>query len=547
MRLPKLMIFANATRSSQSSSETLSRTVVRSCLKPVQLQLVSAMLLFVFCTSLPGQGKYDSIQAPVARIQWSKRIGVKRYRLQIASDERFSDVFFDGLITGYEYVARDLAPGRYYWRVAPSESETGEFLKAVPFEVRAQVAEKPPVPVNIVARRNVVPGWLAATGEITRPMAVRLRTGFPPDFIGVNSEGTVYALDGSRGIALWTARFRLNAQVGERARTHEKQFAPLIIGSMTASSRVIVAFDKGVRALDGPTGRELWSTEIASHATSGLVVDIGRNSEPEVYLLDEKLDTLFVLDGNTGKVETQSKLRDEAIGPPVLLAGGEFRGLLIPTKGGSIEVRKFNGDYVRRVEVGSDITTPPVVVETSHGVFMLVGTKDGLATFDTAGFQSLGRIAIGDDYPIGVLAVADLDGDQSSVAVMITDRGRVVAIDVAHEKIKWSADVANEATSAAFADVNDDGRLDVLLAGRNSFAVALSGVDGSLIWQSSEEGFAGASVKSQPCPRSLATAKISDNRLIVVGTDLSLAGLQAREITKTTPKSNTQTAKSNKQ
>lgn len=542
------MIFAHTRFSSKSSSETWLRTVVRSCtLKSVLLQLVSAMLLFVFCTSLPGQKKYASIQAPVARIQWSKQLGVERYRLQIASDEQFSDVFFDGLITGDEYVTRDLAPGRYYWRVAPSKSETGKFLKAVPFEVRAQVAEKPPLTLNILTRGNVVPGWLAATGEIARPMAVQLRTGFPPDFIGVNSEGTVYALDGSRGIALWTARFRLGAQFGERVRTYEKQFAPLIIGSMTASSRVIVAFDKGVRALDGPTGRELWSTKIASHAISGLVVDNGRNGEPEVYLIDEELDSLFVLDGNTGKVETQAKLEGAAIGPPVLLASGDFRGLLIPTKGGSIEVRKFGGDYVRRIEVGSDITTPPVVVETSRGVLMLVGTKDGLATFDTAGFQSLGRLAIGGDYPIGVLAVADLDGDKSSVAVMITDRGRVVAIDVAHEKIKWSAEVANEATSAVFGDVNDDGQLDVLLAGKNSFAVGLSGVDGSLIWQSSEEGSARVSVKSQPRPRSLATAKMSDNRLIIVGSDLSLAGLQAREITKATPKSNIQTAKSNDQ
>jgi hypothetical protein len=535
------MIFANTTPCSQSSSGTSPLTVVRSrTFKSVQLQVVSAMLLLIFCTSLTGQEKYDSLKTPVARIQWSKQIGVQRYRLQIASDERFSDVFFDGLITGYEYLARDLAPGRYYWRVAPSEYETGEFLKAEPFEVRAVVAKKPPLPVNAVARING-PGWLAATGEIARPIAAQLRSGLPPDFIGVNSEGTVYALDGSRGIALWTARFRLDAQLGEGERQYERQFVPLIIGSMTASSRVIVAFDKGVRALDGPTGRELWSCDLVSHAASGLVVNIGRNSEPHIYLIDKTLDTLFILAGNTGKVETQTKLRAEAIGPPVLLASEGSPGLLIPTKGGSIEVRKLDGDYVRSVEVGSDMTTPPVVVKTSRGELLLVGTKDGLTILDTAEFQSVARIAIGSDYPIS-LGVADLDDEQSPAAVMTTERGRVVAVDVAHEKIKWSADVANEATAAAFADLNEDGRLDVLLAGKNSFAVGLSGVDGSLIWQSSE---ARSAVKSQPCPRSLATAKMSDDRLIVVGTDISLAGLQAREITRA--KSNAQTAKSNDQ
>lgn len=69
------------------------------------------------------------------RIKWDKQEGVSRYRIQIAGDERFSDVFFDGKVTGQEYVTKDLAPGTYYWRVAPADYQTRAFLKPVRFEV----------------------------------------------------------------------------------------------------------------------------------------------------------------------------------------------------------------------------------------------------------------------------------------------------------------------------------------------------------------------------------------------------------------------------
>lgn len=69
------------------------------------------------------------------QIKWSKQVGVTRYRLQIARDERFTDVLFDGRVVGERYVARDLAPGIYYWRIAPADYQTREFQKPVRFEV----------------------------------------------------------------------------------------------------------------------------------------------------------------------------------------------------------------------------------------------------------------------------------------------------------------------------------------------------------------------------------------------------------------------------
>ena len=66
-------------------------------------------------------------------IQWNKQKSVGRYRLQIAADEKFQDVFFDGLVAGNRYTVNNLPPGSYYWRVAPADSQLGAFSHPVRF------------------------------------------------------------------------------------------------------------------------------------------------------------------------------------------------------------------------------------------------------------------------------------------------------------------------------------------------------------------------------------------------------------------------------
>jgi hypothetical protein len=67
-----------------------------------------------------------------------------------------------------------------------------------------------------------------------------------------------------------------------------------------------------------------------------------------------------------------------------------------------------------------------------------------------------------------------------------------------------------------------------VLPGKNDFAIALSGADGSMIWQSGAEMNPGAG----NVMRSLAVAIAKDGHLIVVGNDRSAAGLRALEVTK---------------
>ena len=74
-------------------------------------------------------------------IQLPKLAGVGKYRLQIADDEDFRNVLFDARLVGGPHNVCWLSPGSYYWRVAPSNGKTGDFLTPVKFFVSGGVSK----------------------------------------------------------------------------------------------------------------------------------------------------------------------------------------------------------------------------------------------------------------------------------------------------------------------------------------------------------------------------------------------------------------------
>ncbi|HKZ79926.1 MAG TPA: PQQ-binding-like beta-propeller repeat protein [Pyrinomonadaceae bacterium] len=484
------------------------------------------LALMFSCSFLLGlNGQTSSPTTVPVSIEWVAQAGVARYRLQISTDKNFADVRFDTLVTGRQYTVRNLEPGRYYWRVAPSDSETGQFRQPVSFEVTPEVA-KAEVPVQR-AVANIIsnPGWLAATGEIKNPLAARLRLGSATDFVGVNTEGTVYALDGQSGVALWAVRYQLDPVAGQ-AKRRERQFIPLVFATPEGGSRVVAAFDGGVRLLNGATGRELWRTDLPGRIATGVVAGAGRG--PHLFLIGDNLEKLFVLDVASGHLEAQTKLKAEAVGPPVVLPNKDLPVLLIPLKDGAVALHDTDGNQVRVIKLGADITTPPLLVNTANRWLMLIGTKKGLLAIDATELKVLGPIVADTaHYPVGGLAVADINGDKSPEVVMTTNGGRVVSATISDGVTQWSTEVPNEAAAAAFADLNGDGFTDVILPGKEVFAIALSGANGSVIWQSSERV---GGVKTRVGPRSLAIARTGDGRLLIVGNDPFSAGVRGLQV-----------------
>lgn len=110
------------------------------------IELGAALVLFstgAGSTAVVGQQAGARVISFPVSIQWTRQKGVSKYRLQIASDESFRNIFFDGRVQGERYTATGLLPGYYNWRVAPADSGTGQFSTPVRFFVSGGTVSLP--------------------------------------------------------------------------------------------------------------------------------------------------------------------------------------------------------------------------------------------------------------------------------------------------------------------------------------------------------------------------------------------------------------------
>ena len=123
-------------------------------LQKLRLTLALLLALGLFGVVVGQQVNTRAISFPVS-IQWTKQNGVSKYRLQIASDESFHDIFFDGRVNGERYTANTLPPGYYFWRTAPADYSTGNFSKPVRFFVSGGALMSLPVADKSVRKQRV--------------------------------------------------------------------------------------------------------------------------------------------------------------------------------------------------------------------------------------------------------------------------------------------------------------------------------------------------------------------------------------------------------
>jgi hypothetical protein len=501
-----------------------------------KLLLPPALVAALLCQA--GYAAQDTPQprqvGPSMLIRWQGKPGVARYRLQLATDEAFKDIVFDQAVVGRQYVVKELPPGNYFWRVAPAAVETGAYSKPTPVTLGE-------APGGVVAVPDVVVpsdtgGWRTATGDVTRPVPASLRSGGVVDLIAVNSEGTIYAVDGVSGIALWTARYRPDARRGDAAGESPKPFTPLVVRAREGESNVVVSFDGGVRALRGDSGRELWRAKLEGRVTGGVAADLNGDGGAEVALVTANPDRLYVLDGASGRVSAEQKLEAEAIGSPFPLAG-ESRGLVLALSNERLEIRGADGSLTKELKTSGELTTAPLVVSRGAVSVLIVGTDKGLTALSFPELKVLGNIVADDDSVRGTLSAADMDGDGTTEIIMVTRRGRVALVSTIDGNVRWYAEGATDAGSAAFADLNADGILDVIVPGGAAFAVGFSGRDGSLIWKVEEGGKGPAPARGAEAVRALVVAPSLNGGAVLVGSDPSRTGLRAVELPKGSLKS----------
>ncbi len=102
--------------------------------QPQKLHVVLVLSVMLALPVIVLSQQARSISFPTS-IQWTKQKGVAKYRLQIASDENFRNIFFDGRVNGERYTVSGLPPGYYFWRTAPANFRAGQFSKPVRFFV----------------------------------------------------------------------------------------------------------------------------------------------------------------------------------------------------------------------------------------------------------------------------------------------------------------------------------------------------------------------------------------------------------------------------
>lgn len=481
-----------------------------------------------------AQGTTPAAQTKTSlHLRWPAQEGVLRYRLQLARDEVFQDIVFDRAVFGTEYAVTELGAGKYFWRVAPAVKETGTFSPARPIEITEDPATDlgsgptpRPTPGTLVPMSNT--GWRTTTGSVARPLIAHLRSGTSYDVVGVNSDGMVYGLDGTNGVALWTARFRPNAKRGEPTGSGGAPvFTPVLIEGRDSLTNVVVGFDGGVRAIEGSTGRELWRTALANRAIGGAVATPAGGGARTLLIAGDN-SSLTVIDPATGKIVSETRLDNPVMAAPTVFPTGGGSAVALSLAGGTLDVRDHAGQRLRFVKMDTNITTPALFVPSSRVALILVGTENGLISLSADELKPLGRIATESDAPAGTLSAADLDGDGALEVLMLTRRGRLVAVGTTDGKIKWFTPGATDASSAAFADLNSDGVLDVLVAGGQDFARGFSGRDGSLIWKAEEDAKGSAQEGTSAGTRALVTGTFgAGSTAYVVGTDTARTGLRA--------------------
>jgi outer membrane protein assembly factor BamB len=482
-------------------------------------------------TQANGQAPTAQQLPPSILVRWQGRPGVNRYRLQLATDERFEDIVFDQAVEGRQYVVKGLPPGNYFWRVAAAAAETSvSYTK--PERVTLSEAATGVEVASVVMPADA--GWRTATGEVARLVPASLRAGGVTDFVGVSPDGRVFAVDGASGISLWTARFNSSATAAATNEDKSVSFTPLVVSSSQGPS-VVVATTGGVRALRGETGREIWRAGLAGLASGGVVTDVNGDGSAEVVVITKDPERFYILDGGTGRVLADQKLEGETVGAPYPLNAAGKRGVLVRLKKGRVEFRDADGTVAGEAKVeDGDVTTAPLVVARGQMTFMVVGTDNGLWAFSLPDLKVLGVIKADDDSIRGVLSAADVDGDGAPEVVMVTKRGRVALVNTTDGNVRWSMEGVPSAEAVAFADVNGDGVLDVIVPGGDSFALGFSGRDGSLIMKV-EDGRA-LSQKAGANTRPLVAAQSLGN-MMLVGGDTARMGIRALELPKgATPK-----------
>jgi len=254
--------------------------------------------------------------------------------------------------------------------------------------------------------------------------------------------------------------------------------------------------------INGKTRGKLWNNSLLYQVQLPLgvvIVDLNNNQLPDI-LIPANNSIVYALDGKTGTEIWSSPLLGGLFsGNPVIadLNGDGLQDIFICNQGGQIHIG-YGGlanpewstlqveDEIKGTPSAGDVDNdglPEVLVGTENGkVLIFDGTKDNFSQIIDVNeeFQKA-KGSFFEDHPIRQrIAIGKLNPDNYSDLVILTEQNHILAMDGKDFKRLWfdeleSGYLGGSIAPPTLADLNSNGRLDVVLVTNDNTIIAYEG------------------------------------------------------------------------
>jgi outer membrane protein assembly factor BamB len=414
----------------------------------------------------------------VAMIRWQPLPLINRYRLQIASDQGFDDIVFDRAVTGTEFKLNGLPRRHYFWRIAPAVSETGRFVQfgqvAWSDETQNLVKSSKRPSLSIVTS-----GWKVVAQNSLNPFAIVAVKDEQRLLLASDLRGRIFAFDAETGEGKWSVSFNPSKSVKVAKPDITNRPVAGAVASVGSLTVLLVPSAEGAKAFDTATGRMLWSLPLEhGFILDATVFDLnGRGADDFIITTNEP--SVKVVEANSGAVVSDIKLAARPFAPPVAYRRGPNGEFALALAGGEVQVYNRQGALVRSADFGPGMDRRPFTIALAPDPMLLIGERGRLAALDVATLKQVWTVEIAGGQPAGGLAqVASISDSGGMIIVSATD-GRIAKLDVKTGKSLWETSISPGAEVAIVSDVDHDNQIDVITVSAAQCLTVISGQDGA--------------------------------------------------------------------
>jgi outer membrane protein assembly factor BamB len=294
--------------------------------------------------------------------------------------------------------------------------------------------------------------------------------------------------------------------------TRDASFGQTASGDIDGDGKLELVFgcyrnDSSIYALNAEDGSLLWKFNAAGPGTDGcndvapLIIDADGDGVPDVIVPASCNPTTFCFDGKTGSVKWAAPTRGSDSPPTAADMDGDGKLEILHGEFGGY-VRCINAEdgstaWDIPVDRRSWIQTAPTLLDADgDGAFDFVvatwnrnsGDTNAVYAYKTSDRTLLWRTPLADVVYHGT-AVADLDRDGKAELVIGDYSGAITALNAEDGSIAWTYRHPNgyyAGAPASIADLNGDGRCEIIAI--DWYTVLALSHDGRLLWDYSIPG-----------------------------------------------------------